>query len=161
MNTKDMQEKAYYEKMVAQREDMRPQQLRADGVADRGFLSSLRPEVKLWTIQTAQSVQKCKRGDLPAHYLNVLEEDETRSQAILDKLDALIDAPASPAAAYEKMSERHTKALGESMKQTTSESEHKKNRAAYTEYLLMCVRIGDWHGVSDTANDLRVLEAKQ
>ncbi len=26
MNTKDMQEKAYYEKMVAQREDMRPQQ---------------------------------------------------------------------------------------------------------------------------------------
>ena len=27
MNAKDMQEKAYYEKMVAQREDMRPQQL--------------------------------------------------------------------------------------------------------------------------------------
>ena len=27
MNTKDMQQKAYYEKMVAQREDMRPQQL--------------------------------------------------------------------------------------------------------------------------------------
>ena len=105
MNTKDMQEKAYYEKMVAQREDMRPQQLRADGVADRGFLSSLRPAVKLWTIQTAQSVQKCKRGDLPAHYLNVLEEDETRSQAILDKLDALIDAPASPAAAKVSMKE--------------------------------------------------------
>jgi hypothetical protein len=40
-------------------------------------------------------------------------------------------------------------------------SEYEKNRAAYVEYLLMCVRLGDWHGVSDAANDLRVLEAKQ
>ena len=40
-------------------------------------------------------------------------------------------------------------------------SEYEKNRAAYIEYLLMCVRLGDWHGVSDAANDLRVLEAKQ
>lgn len=39
-------------------------------------------------------------------------------------------------------------------------SEYEKNRAAYIEYLLMCVRLGDWHGVSDAANDLRVLEAK-
>tara|TARA_R110000822_G_scaffold181557_1_gene321279 strand:- start:1223 stop:1396 length:174 start_codon:yes stop_codon:yes gene_type:complete len=39
--------------------------------------------------------------------------------------------------------------------------EYRKNRAAYIEYLLMCVRLGDWHGVSDAANDLRVLEAKQ
>jgi len=38
--------------------------------------------------------------------------------------------------------------------------EYEKNRAAYTEYLLMCVRISDWHGVSDAANDLRVLDAK-
>jgi len=40
-------------------------------------------------------------------------------------------------------------------------AEYQKNRAAYIEYLLMCVRLGDWHGVSDAANDLRVLEAKQ
>ena len=40
-------------------------------------------------------------------------------------------------------------------------AEYEKNRAAYIEYLLMCVRLGDWHGVSDAANDLRVLEAKQ
>jgi len=40
-------------------------------------------------------------------------------------------------------------------------SEYEKNRAAYIAYLLMCVRLGDWHGVSDAANDLRVLEAKE
>ena len=62
---------------------------------------------------------------------------------------------------YEKIAERHTKALQESMKQTISESEYKINHAAYVEYLLMCVRLGEWHGVSDAANDLRVLEAKQ
>lgn len=28
-------------------------------------------------------------------------------------------------------------------------------------YLMSCVRRKDWHGVSDAANDLRVLEAKQ
>ena len=39
-------------------------------------------------------------------------------------------------------------------------AEYETNRAAYVEYLLMCVRIGDWHGVSDAANDLRVLDAK-
>ena len=39
-------------------------------------------------------------------------------------------------------------------------AEYEKNRSAYIEYLLMCVRLGDWHGVSDAANDLRVLEAK-
>jgi hypothetical protein len=43
-------------------------------------------------------------------------------------------------------------------KETT---DYEKNRAAYIEYLLMCVRLGDWHGVSDAANDLRVLEAKE
>lgn len=30
----------------------------------------------------------------------------------------------------------------------------------YIDYLLMKVRERDWHGVSDAANDLRVLEAK-
>jgi hypothetical protein len=43
----------------------------------------------------------------------------------------------------------------------TTPSDYEKNRAAYVEYLLMCVRLGDWHGVSDAANDLRVLEAKE
>jgi hypothetical protein len=32
-------------------------------------------------------------------------------------------------------------------------------KKAYIKYLLMCVRLEDWHGVSDAANDLRVLEA--
>jgi len=40
-------------------------------------------------------------------------------------------------------------------------TDYEKNRAAYIEYLLMCVRLGDWHGVSDAANDLRVLEARE
>ena len=40
-------------------------------------------------------------------------------------------------------------------------TDYEKNRSAYVEYLLMCVRLGDWHGVSDAANDLRVLEAKE
>jgi hypothetical protein len=38
--------------------------------------------------------------------------------------------------------------------------EYEDSRKAYIEYLLMNVRLGDWHGVSDAANDLRVLEAK-
>lgn len=29
------------------------------------------------------------------------------------------------------------------------------------DYLLLCARKRDWHGVSDAANDLRVLEAKE
>ena len=70
-------------------------------------------------------------------------------------------ATATPTSDYEKIAEHHTKELRGSMKQTISESEYEKNRAAYVEYLLMCVRLGDWHGVSDAANDLRVLEAKQ
>lgn len=32
------------------------------------------------------------------------------------------------------------------------------NRKAY---LLDCVELGDWHGVSDAANDIRVLETRQ
>jgi hypothetical protein len=33
-------------------------------------------------------------------------------------------------------------------------------KRAYIEYLLLNVRLEDWHGVSDAANDLRVLIAK-
>jgi hypothetical protein len=40
-------------------------------------------------------------------------------------------------------------------------TEYERCHAAYIEYLLMCVRLGDWHGVSDAANDLRVLEARE
>jgi hypothetical protein len=47
------------------------------------------------------------------------------------------------------------------LRNATPISDYEKNRDAYVEYLLMCVRLGDWHGVSDAANDLRVLEAKQ
>lgn len=41
-----------------------------------------------------------------------------------------------------------------------TKEEFENNRKAYTTYLLMCVKLGDWHGVSDAANDLRVLEAQ-
>lgn len=34
------------------------------------------------------------------------------------------------------------------------------DRQVMIDYLLLCVRENDWHGVSDAANDLRVLEAK-
>ena len=36
----------------------------------------------------------------------------------------------------------------------------KNKRQLMIDYLLHCVEEGDWHGVSDAANDLRVLEAK-
>jgi hypothetical protein len=39
-------------------------------------------------------------------------------------------------------------------------AEYETNRDEYTKYLLLCVRLKDWHGVSDAANDLRVLDAK-
>jgi hypothetical protein len=35
-----------------------------------------------------------------------------------------------------------------------------KDREILIEYLKMKVRQSDWHGVSDAANDLRVLEAE-
>ena len=38
--------------------------------------------------------------------------------------------------------------------------EYETNHDEYTKYLLLCVRLKDWHGVSDAANDLRVLDAK-
>ena len=41
----------------------------------------------------------------------------------------------------------------------TDKDEFESNRQSYISYLLMCVKLGDWHGVSDAANDLRVLEA--
>ena len=41
-----------------------------------------------------------------------------------------------------------------------TQSEYETNRDEYTKYLLLCVRLKDWHGVSDAANDLRVLDAK-
>lgn len=34
------------------------------------------------------------------------------------------------------------------------------NSKVMINYLLLCVSRKDWHGVSDAANDLRVLEAK-
>jgi hypothetical protein len=34
-------------------------------------------------------------------------------------------------------------------------------RKILIDYLLVMVARGDWHGVSDAANDLRVLEAQQ
>lgn len=37
---------------------------------------------------------------------------------------------------------------------------YEEHRAALIAYLRSKVEIGDWHGVSDAANDLRVLEAQ-
>lgn len=37
----------------------------------------------------------------------------------------------------------------------------KERRQRLIDYLLMKVHESDWHGVSDAANDLRVLEASQ
>ena len=42
-----------------------------------------------------------------------------------------------------------------------NEEQFDEARQTYIDYLLLCVRLSDWHGVSDAANDLRVLEAKQ
>jgi len=41
-----------------------------------------------------------------------------------------------------------------------TEEEFEDAKRAYIEYLLLNVRLEDWHGVSDAANDLRVLIAK-
>lgn len=38
--------------------------------------------------------------------------------------------------------------------------QHAKDSKILIDYLLLCVRRGDWHGVGDAANDLRVLEAE-
>lgn len=36
----------------------------------------------------------------------------------------------------------------------------KEQHKALMKYLLVCFDRGDWHGVSDAANDLRVFEAQ-
>lgn len=41
-----------------------------------------------------------------------------------------------------------------------SRSSYLKARSTLIAYLLTKVKESDWHGVSDAANDLRVLEAK-
>ena len=35
-----------------------------------------------------------------------------------------------------------------------------ESRKTMVDYLLLCVKREDWHGVSDAANDLRVIEAE-
>ena len=42
-----------------------------------------------------------------------------------------------------------------------SQDDFEDAKRAYVEYLLLNVRLEDLHGVSDAANDLRVLEAGQ
>jgi len=36
-----------------------------------------------------------------------------------------------------------------------------KGKAEVVAYLLVCVDLEDWHGVSDAANDIRCMEAKE
>lgn len=40
-------------------------------------------------------------------------------------------------------------------------SDYKTQRAILIEYMQVMIARGDWHGVSDAANDLRVLEAER
>ena len=40
-------------------------------------------------------------------------------------------------------------------------SDYETQRAILMEYMQVMIARGDWHGVSDAANDLRVLEAEQ
>lgn len=44
--------------------------------------------------------------------------------------------------------------------QSLAVDSYEADHAALVEYLQSCVRRFDWHGASDAANDLRVLEAK-
>jgi len=58
-----------------------------------------------------------------------------------------------------------TSALGglneqQSLGKITPQTDFANRRAVLIAYLQDKVREGDWHGVSDAANDLRVLEAK-
>lgn len=48
-----------------------------------------------------------------------------------------------------------------SQERTLSTMMNKKNREIMIEYLLLKVRQGDWHGVSDAANDIREMEAAE
>lgn len=45
------------------------------------------------------------------------------------------------------------------MAHDVAEERYLKRRAALMEYLMSALSVGDWHAVSDAANDLRVLEA--
>jgi len=40
-------------------------------------------------------------------------------------------------------------------------TDHEIQRAILMEYMQVMIARGDWHGVSDAANDLRVLEAEE
>jgi hypothetical protein len=43
----------------------------------------------------------------------------------------------------------------------TNYQDYETQHKILIDYLLVMVARGDWHGVSDAANDLRVLEAQQ
>lgn len=43
----------------------------------------------------------------------------------------------------------------------TNYQDYEAQRKILIDYLLVMVARGDWHGVSDAANDIRVLEAQQ
>ena len=43
---------------------------------------------------------------------------------------------------------------------TDKYAEYRKARQVLIDYLLQKVKEDDWHGVSDAANDIRVMEAK-
>jgi hypothetical protein len=56
----------------------------------RDLLERMRPAVKLYALKAAQSVQACKRGELPCHYLELLQQDELKQDALLCALDDLL-----------------------------------------------------------------------
>lgn len=56
----------------------------------REILERIRPAVKRYALEGAQAVLKCKRGELPAHYLDTLQKDELARDALLCSVDDIL-----------------------------------------------------------------------
>ena len=73
-------------KLVDQIESVR------SATATKELASRCRPAVKHYAIMRAQSVIKCTRGELPAHYKNTLMEESQQTDKLLDDIDNIIGA---------------------------------------------------------------------
>lgn len=61
----------------------------------REILERIRPAVKRYVLEGAQAVQKCQRGELPAHYLETLQRDELARDALLCAVDDILSITAA------------------------------------------------------------------
>lgn len=50
----------------------------------------IRPAIKAWDVQCAQSVLKWERGEYPPHYEKILKDEEVRAQELLAYVDGVI-----------------------------------------------------------------------